>query len=90
MKTAAFILLILVLQSCYQPYYKDSEWWYFDEWDTNGDSMIDKNEFDASLAKYKVITKYNLKPDSALFAAVDDNRDNEVSAIEFYTWEVSL
>jgi hypothetical protein len=91
MKTVGILLVVLMMQSCfYQPYYKDSEWWYFEEWDTNHDSLLDKDEFNAGVAKDKTFRKDKAKADSAVFVVVDGNKDNEVTAIEFYKWEVAL
>lgn len=90
MKTIGIILIVIILQGCYQPYYKDSEWYYFEEWDTKQDLVLDKNEFAAGVEKYKKVRKMQPKSDSTVFAVADDNHDNEVTAVEFYKWEVSL
>jgi hypothetical protein len=91
MKTVGFLLLALITQSCfYQSYYKDKQWWYFEEWDTNNDSVVDRDEFAAGVKKSKIIGKDTPTSDSAAFAVADDNKDNKLSGIEFYKWEISL
>ena len=63
MKTVGFLLLALIGQSCfYHPYYKDSEWWYFEEWDINQDRMLDKNEFETAFKKNKIARKFSSRP----------------------------
>jgi len=138
MKTVGLILLMLVVQSCFfHSYYenKDREWWYFEDWDTNKDMAIDKNEFTTNFEKHQVIRRISPikqpigyatfdslvvkftrntvghREDKAsaasfdidgnqkfseqelatvMFIIADDNRNNELSGLEFYEWEVYL
>jgi hypothetical protein len=128
--------MAIVAQSCFfRPYYKDEKWWYLEDWDTNQDLVLDKNEFIAGFEKHKMIKK--ISPDArqvayadfdslvvkltknagghkediakassldvdgdqklseselaaAMFVIADDNKDNRLSGLEFYEWEVYL
>jgi hypothetical protein len=138
MKTVGLLLLTVAVQSCFfHPYFKnkDREWWYFEDWDTNNDFTIDRNEFTTGFENNKVIRR--ISPDArsvryadfdslvvkltkktgerrenkataasldidgdqklsepelvaAMFAIADDNKDNVLSGVEFYQWEVYL
>ena len=107
MKTLGAVLLSLfILQSCfYRPYYKDSDWWYLEDWDTNQDRVIDKGEFILGFEKHHMVKKINRldslatkgyqklsEPElaSAMFAIADTDKDDKLSALEFYKWEVYL
>jgi hypothetical protein len=134
MKAIGLILILAVAQSCfYRPYAKDEEWWYLEDWDTNNDWTIDKNEFITGFKEHKMIKKISPKAQpvayadfdslvtkisrsagehikdkakassldvdgdqklseaelaAAMFVIADDNKDNKLSGLEFYEWEV--
>ena len=97
MKSIGVILITIMsvaLQGCFpKPYFskEESVWAYFEDWDTNKDSSIDKDEF---VAGYKA-SEMSKKADSnvsaeSMFAKADDNGDSEITGLEFYRWEVKL
>lgn len=91
MKAVGLILLMFFIQSCFfHPYFKNEEWWYFEDWDSNGDFIIDQNEFTKGFDE-NMKTKGD-SPDiaAAKFVTADENGDKQLSALEFYKWEASL
>ena len=136
MKTVGLFLLAFVVQSCFfHPYYEKEKWLYFEDWDTNKDLVIDRDEFTTGFEKHKMIEKISANPQSigysdfdslvakltksvgehrndkataasldtngdqklsepelatGMFVIADDNKDNKLSGLEFYEWEVYL
>lgn len=138
MKAVGIVLLMFFIQSCFfHPYFKDKdrEWLYFEDWDTNKDLTIDKNEFTTGFEEHKMIRRISPKaqpisyaefdsvvvrltrnagehkeekatavsldtngdqklsePELAtgMFVIADDNKDDKLSGLEFYEWEVYL
>ena len=97
MKRTGVILITLisiVAQGClYHPYFneKESVWAYFEDWDTNKDSTLDKDEFLNGYKNSQMDKKMDSKVTAeSMFAKADDNGDSEITGLEFYRWEVAL
>jgi hypothetical protein len=90
--TYTFLLLLPLMVSCgfFKDYSKDNHWSYFEEWDSNVDSKIDKTEFAAGCATHGYVDKK--KPDTAvseeLFVKADENKDGVITGLEFYRWKI--
>ena len=95
MKTTNLLLmlaLIFSLASCgfFKDYSKEQEWSYFEEWDTNADAKVDKNEFIEGCVKDDFIEKNNTSAADSLFTKADEDKDGALTGLEFYRWKVRM
>lgn len=92
MKPLYFLALgsLLTLGSCgfFKDYSKDNHWSYFEEWDSNTDMHIDKEEFANGCIRDGFIKKDERATADNLFTAADESKDGELTGIEFYRWKV--
>jgi len=93
MKSTRLIVFILPLMaSCgfFKDYTKDSQWSYFEEWDTKTDSRIDKEEFEAGCIRDGFVKKSDLAVAYSLFTKADENQDGSLTGLEFYRWKINM
>ncbi len=92
MKAIKLFCLILFFGSCgfFKDYTKDNQWSYFEEWDTQTDSKIDKNEFVAGCVRDGFVEKNNTAAADPMFARADENQDGFLSGLEFYRWKIKM
>ncbi len=87
------ILTIPLMASCafFKDYSKENHWSYFEEWDTNIDTKIDKAEFAQGCVKDDFVGKKNNQSAvDAMFVAADENQDGQITALEFYRWKIHV
>lgn len=89
----AFIFILLSFGSCgfFKDYSKDNRWSYFEEWDNNTDSRVDKEEFVKGCLRDGFVDKSNASTEAdALFTKADENQDGFLTGLEFYRWKVRM
>ena len=95
MKYGRFLLVLVLplMASCafFKDYSKDNHWSYFEEWDNNVDSKIDKTEFAQGCVKDKFVGKKdNQAAIDSMFVKADENKDGLISGLEFYRWKIHV
>lgn len=95
MKSARFLLILTLplVAGCgfFKDYSKDNHWSYFEEWDNNTDSKIDKQEFAEGCVKDKFVDKIeNQAAIDSMFVKADENQDGQLTGLEFYRWKIHV
>jgi Ca2+-binding EF-hand superfamily protein len=90
--TRLIVLLLPLMASCgfFKDYSKDNLWSYFEEWDLNTDSKIDKDEFTAGCVRDGFIGKNSLAMADPMFIKADENKDGALTGLEFYRWKIHV
>lgn len=93
MKSVRLIAILLPLMaSCgfFKDYTKENHWSYFEEWDTNADSKVDKEEFAAGCVRDEFIDKKDRMAADPMFLKADENQDGVLTGLEFYRWKIAF
>ena len=89
----AFIPVMLLLGSCgfFRDYSKYNYWSYFEEWDNNTDSKVDKGEFVNGCLRDGFVSKAGASTAAdSLFAKADEDQNGFLTGLEFYKWKIKM